>query len=96
MALGPGGGLPALKRTCLWLRGLPKLEATHALTDYPDGVAYWHSGSGYVPSSQRNGERAEHRGIHRRGLAVSAKDRSRTFPGVAETMARTWGQVTIR
>jgi hypothetical protein len=84
-------GDPYKKRTCLWLRGLPKLIATHTQDDYPEGISYWHSGSGYTPSAQRNGARAEHRGFHARGKAVAAKDRSRTFPGLAQAMADQWG-----
>lgn len=86
-------GDPYKKRTCLWLRGLPKLEATHSLGDYPDGLSYWHSGSGYTSSADRNGERAEHRGLAKRGRAVTAKERSRTFLGVAQAMADQWGNL---
>lgn len=81
-------GDPYLKRTCLWLRNLPKLEATHTLEDYPEGIGYWHSGSGY--NTSENSIRV-HRGIHKRGKAVSAKDRSTTFQGLADAMAKTWG-----
>ena len=62
------------KATCLWLKGLPKLEPTKIveLTYYttPNGRRYtrgWY----FTP---RN-----------------SKDRSRTFPGIADAMAEQWG-----
>lgn len=57
-------GHPYTKRTCLWLKGLPKLEPTSIVTD---GV------TSYVMTRR------------------SAKERSKTFPGIAEAMAQQWG-----
>lgn len=55
------------KATCLWLKGLPKLEATNVV----DGrEARIHK---MAPSAER------------------AKERSRTYKGIAEAMARQWG-----
>lgn len=69
-------GDPYLKRTCLWLRGLPKLTPTHERGE----VTYWHHGSGYNSGHK-----------HGRGTAATARERSLTFPGVARQMAAQWG-----
>lgn len=66
------------KRTCLWLKGLPKLE-TNKLP-YPDNAKIF--------------------GRHPNGKAKTweecvnverAKNRSKTFPGIARAMAEQWG-----
>ena len=71
-------GDPYSKATHLCLRGLPPLMAT-CITD------------SHVPWVQSNtGGLARGRGGHR-GIARDAKERSKTFPGVAEAMAAQWG-----
>lgn len=72
-------GDPWKKRTCLWLRGLPKLEPTNivepqglwvgATSSRRDSQIY----SKYALSSNRN-----------------QKIRSKTFPGIASAMAKQW------
>lgn len=87
-------GDPFLKRTCLWLRGLPKLH--YVLDDnwfYPrtscdrpkpihidkNGVAkHWCEMLVRLPKEQR------------------AAERSRTFPGIANAMAEQWGSLLSR
>lgn len=77
-------GDPWKKKTCLWLRGLPKLEPTHKIDSYDQPVMPWHSGSGiYVGDGTR-----VFKGV---GGARSAKLRAQTFEGVANAMAVAWG-----
>lgn len=61
------------KKTCLWLKGLPKLQETNNVYDEmmklpeKERTAIWQMGSGH------------------------AKERSKTFPGIAAAMAEQWG-----
>lgn len=65
------------KRTCLWLRGLPKLEGN--VLPRPDNAAIF----GRFPSGKaRTWEDTYSR---------SGKVRSKTFPGIAKAMAEQWG-----
>lgn len=74
-------GDPWKKRTCLWLRGLPKLVPT----DLVEPLGLWvgstsgRPGTGRVKSSYIL---ASHR---------DQKMRSKTFPGIASAMAAQWG-----
>lgn len=74
-------GEDASKRTCLWLRGLPKLNGTGY---YPprivDGKKRW---SNQTDSGQNKLAPSETRG----------KDRAKTYPGIAEAMANQWGNI---
>lgn len=70
-------GDPFEKRTCLWLKGLPKLEKTNEVEPeprikYASGCTMpaWYAN---LPPKDR------------------AKERSKTFPGFAEAMAEQWG-----
>ena len=65
------------KATCLWLKGLPKLQ-TNNLPKPDNGRIY-----GYMPS----GKARTWEDTHTR----SAKIRSKTFPGIARAMAEQWG-----
>ena len=69
------------KRTCLWLKGLPKLEATNIVeppkrTEFASGKSMptWYADAWKLPKEER------------------AKLRSKTFPGIAEAMAEQWTQ----
>lgn len=73
-------GHPYSKKTCLWLKGLPKLKPTALITEYKP---YCTSGS-YTKTHD-----ARYKGASRRG--GSAKSRSKTFPGIAQAMAEQWG-----
>lgn len=73
-------GHKARKKTCLWLKGLPKLTPTDIVE--PDIIRYqngngtdnpWHMGTLKLPPNER------------------AKARSKTFPGIAKAMAEQWG-----
>lgn len=63
------------KKTCLWLKGLPKLQETNNVYDEmmklpeKERTAIWWMGSGH------------------------AKERSKTFPGIAAAMAEQWGVI---
>lgn len=71
-------GDDARKATCLWLKGLKPLEATHMVT--PTIVTYksgktdskWYADTLHLPKEER------------------AKVRSKTFKGIAEAMATQW------
>lgn len=70
-------GDPFEKRTCLWLKGLPKLKKTNEVEPeprikYASGCTMpaWYAN---LPPKDR------------------AKERSKTFPGFAEAMAEQWG-----
>lgn len=63
-------GDPFTKGAALWLKGLPKLVATHKKTDHAEIVAACHFAS---PGPERE------------------KERSRTYPAIANAMAENWG-----
>ena len=70
-------GDPFEKRTCLWLKGLPKLKKTNEVEPEPR-IKY---ASGYtMPAWYANLPPKDR-----------AKERSKTFPGFAEAMAEQWG-----
>lgn len=71
-------GDPYSKATFLWIKNLPDLIPTEILTEF----------SPWVPSNTG----AFSRGAKgSRGAAYNAKDRSKTFPGIARAMAEQWG-----
>ena len=68
-------GHPYSKRTCLWLKGLPKLEPTNMMDHHEP----------YVNGGHKNPD-----GTYRRFRGRKERDpktRSKTFTGVAEAMA---------
>lgn len=75
-------GDPYEKRTCLWLKGLPKLQPTNVVEPEPR-VRYasgktmpgWYANAWKLPKEER------------------AKLRSTTFDGVARAMAEQWGRL---
>lgn len=67
------------KKTCLWLKGLPKLEHTNVVeppkrTEFASGktMPAWYAEAWKLPKEER------------------AKLRSKTFPGIAKAMAEQW------
>lgn len=72
-------GDPYSKATCLWLKGLPPLLSTQITEER----------RAWLPSNVGAGKRAGQRS--QPGIAHSAKDASRTFPGIAAAMAEQWG-----
>ena len=78
-------GNPESKRTCLWLKNLPKLKPTKVLTlPWTDleGVShdYW---ANQTPSGQNKLEPSKDR----------AARRAETYSGIANAMARQWGRL---
>lgn len=72
-------GHPFTKRTQLWLKGLPMLMATNIVE--PERT--------WCPSGSYSGKHGEkHRGMFTKDRA---KNRSKTFPGIAKAMAEQWG-----
>lgn len=75
-------GEPYEKKTCLWLKGLPKLIPTN-IVDVPPRKTYasgksmpaWYADAWRLPKVER------------------AKFRSKTFPGIAKAMAEQWGEL---
>ena len=75
-------GHDASKRTCLWLKGLPKLEGTKLISPC-HGVGFKMYYANQTPSGQNK-------------LGPSPdrwKERSRTYKGIAEAMAEQWGDL---
>ena len=73
-------GHPYTKRTCLWLKNLPLLQATNVV----EPVATWCPSGSY---SKKHGEK--HRGMF---TTDRARNRAKTFVGIAEAMAEQWGK----
>ena len=73
-------GEPWKKKTCLWLRGLPKLNPTQIITY---GIQPWVNGG----SKDSNGNYRRFKGRNER----DPKNRSKTFWGIAKAMAEQWG-----
>lgn len=71
-------GHPYTKKTRLWLLGLPNLYATDIVT--PIGP--------YLPAGTGRKDRSKY-GSAKRGQ--DAKNRAKTFPGIAKAMAEQWG-----
>lgn len=72
-------GHPYSKRTCLWLKGLPKLEPTNIVENHVPYV---------------NGGCKDAHGNYRRFQGLKERDpkiRAKTFPGIAAAMAEQWG-----
>lgn len=70
-------GHPYTKKTRLWLKGLPELNPTNVVE--PIGP--------YVPAGTGRKDRSKY-GAAKRG--EDAKNRSKTFPGIAKAMAEQW------
>lgn len=72
-------GHPYSKKTCLWLKGLPALEATNVVAP----ICSWVSGG----SKRADGGPRTNCGMTFR----DSKTRSKTFLGIASAMAEQWG-----
>lgn len=72
-------GHPYSKRTCLWLKGLPKLKPTNIITEHTPYV---------------NGGVKDKNGNYKKAMGRKERDpkvRSKTFEGIALAMASQWG-----
>lgn len=74
-------GEPYSKKTCLWLKGLPKLKPTNVLTEYKPYVS--------CGTSHNKGNK-DKAGVSRSGGA--AKVRSKTFVGIANAIAEQFSE----
>ena len=74
-------GDPELKTTCLWLKGLPLLSYEKTIIDRPQPIKFIIRKSG-----KKKGQRYNY--YFRQGK--TAKERSKTFPGIAKQMALQW------
>lgn len=70
------------KRTCLWLKGLPKLQPTNPVDPPPrrqfkssNSMPDWYVKLASLPKEERS------------------RERSKTFPGIAKAMAEQWGTI---
>ena len=71
-------GHPYTKKTCFWLKGLKPLAPTNVV----EPEATW------CPSGSYSGKHGDkHRGVFTKDRA---KNRSKTFPGIAKAMAEQW------
>lgn len=72
-------GHPYTKRTQLWIKGLPLLQPTNVV----EPTQTW------CPSGSYSGKHSDrHKGVF---TTDRARNRSKTFPGVAAAMADQWG-----
>ena len=71
-------GHPYTKKTRLWLKGLHKLVPTNIVEPIAP----------YVPAGTGRKDRSKY-GAAKRG--EDARNRSKTFPGIAKAMAEQWG-----
>lgn len=77
-------GHPFTKRTNLWLKGLPTLVPTDVVT--PERT--------WCPSGSYSGKHGEqHRGMF---TTDRARNRSKTFPGIAKAMAEQWAGKAVQ
>lgn len=72
-------GHPYTKRTCLWLKGLPKLKPTNIV----EPIGPWVCGNADIWKEQASKGRVY-------GKEKSPKHRSKTFEGIADAMAEQW------
>lgn len=82
-------GHPETKRTCLWLKGLPKLQPTKVLEKPKQG---WNN-----QNISKNGRYSGFKNYDESGKILAwnnptiARIRSRTYIGIAKAMAEQWG-----
>ncbi len=84
-------GDPHIKTTWLWLKGLPKLVYSEGdmfteqtKIDKPEPI--------YIDSNGKKRYFTDAMSASN-GQAIRAKDRSKTFPGIANAMAEQWGRI---
>ena len=77
-------GHPVRKQTCLWLKGLPKLKPTRIVQTKED-----HNGFSYGGALRY--ARDENGKILHWNDPRTARERSKTFIGIAYAMADQWG-----
>ena len=85
-------GDDASKKTCLWLKGLPPLTIDPAKR-LAGRMVEWPRGSGRMVERWANQTDSGQNRIP--PSASRATDRSRTYPGIADAIARQWGPLTM-
>lgn len=83
-------GEPFKKRTCLWLKGLPKLEPTKVVEPEYHFTSNSTQGGKLKDGTRRKSKLPIYKAWD------SAKERSMTFRGIANAMALQWGQPHVR
>jgi hypothetical protein len=78
------------KATCLWLKGLPKLEPTNIV----EPISYIAAGKKYSPTHY-NSRRSLNRLDCLPPGEERSKLRSKTYQGIADAMAQQWGDLLI-
>lgn len=73
-----------MKETCLWLKNLPRLNGNHEIAA---NRAHHHP----KPFGSRMGSDGKIKNYYFIRRVTNAKDRSKTFPGIAKAMAEQWG-----
>ena len=81
-------GHPTVKKTCLWLKGLPPLKPTNIVEVDTSDVYEYVAKNGRIKHDSRNRSRCR--------TEDRAKHRSKTFEGIAEAMAEQWGNYIMR
>ena len=76
-------GHPTVKKTCLWLKGLPKLQPTNIVEIDTSDVYEYIAKNGRIKHDSRNRSRCK--------VSERSNFRSKTFPGIAKAMADQWG-----
>ena len=76
-------GEPYSKKTLLWLKGLPLLKPTQILTEHTP----------WMPSNTGGFSRGQGGS---RGIAHDPKTASKTFQGIADAMAKQWGNFLLK
>lgn len=79
-------GHPVAKRTCLWLKGLPLLKPTDVVEPIRTGKNNKYSGNLWYARDE-NGK------ILRFSDPRTAKERSKTYPGIAQAIADQWSDI---
>lgn len=79
-------GDPEMKETCLWLNRLPRLQGLHEVAL---NINKYHP----KPESYRIGSDGKMKNKYFMQRAGNAKNRSKTFPGIARAMAEQWGKL---
>ena len=79
-------GDPAVKRTCLWLRGLPCLEHLEQPGLFAEQT--------HIPKPKPSWIGPDGRAQYRTSVVKDPKERARFWPGVAHAMATAWGGAT--
>lgn len=75
-----------MKETCLWLKNLPALNGLLHIAERPKAYKP-------KPESSRIGSDGKMKNKYFMSRCTTAKQRSKTFPGIAKAMAEQWGNI---